>query len=272
MLSLPLLFTFFIALVPSSQLLIIASQSLQHHHHQHELLQNKYYCNDKCGNFTIPFPFYLNTSCASLSDSFRLSCKNSTTLFLSIDSRNYRILQFLSDGLLVDFPGSYTCRQYNDLNEFGFSKNDYYAVAVDNVVGLYDCEDSSLCKASCETNVMPGCDANTAPAACCYPLSDHSVWQVGDEFSTFSQFGCRGFSCWVILPGTNHGKRGVKLEWAIPNNSSNAACSKHANRVNATAIALGMRCSCQDGFIGDGFADGVGCLKCESQFRALLTS
>ncbi|KAK9280619.1 hypothetical protein L1049_014314 [Liquidambar formosana] len=257
----PLLFSFFIFLsAPLNQLHI--SHSLQQQGWS-TLHPNK--CNDKCGNFQIPFPFYLNTSCALLSsDSFRLSCLNSTALFLNLGSQNYRVLQFLSDGVLVDFPDTPTCRQYNDLNAFGFSGNDYFGISVDNVVGLYDCEDSSLCNPGCETNVMPSCDGNAnggGSPACCYPLSDHSVWHVGDGFSTFSQFGCRGFSCWAVLPGTNSGKRGIKLEWAIPKNSSMGACASNAYSVNATTVGSGIRCLCRDGYVGDGFSDGDGCLK-----------
>lgn len=174
------------------------------------------------------------------------------------------MLEFFSDGVLVDFPGSSPCRQYNDLHSFSFGRNDYFGVSVDNVLGLYDCEDSSLCKAECETIDLPDCDGSVSNSpACCYPLSDNSIWHVGDGFSGFSKFGCRGFSSWVVLRGANSGKRGVKLEWAVPRNSSTGACAANALIVNATAIAGGVRCVCQDGFVGDGFANGVGCLKCE---------
>lgn len=229
--------------------------------------------NHKCGSIHIPFPFHLNTTSMSPAwpsdDAFRLSCVNSTTLFLVIAPNSYRVLQFFSDGLLVDFPGTGSCRQYNDLNSFRFSRNDHFGISLDNVIGLYDCEDSSLCRADCEANFMPACDSNGndgigPPPACCYPLSDGGVWQTGNGFSVFSQFGCRGFSCWLLLPGTNQGKRGVKLEWAVPKNSSQGVCSANAFTVNATNVQQGVRCMCRDGFVGDGFAHGLGCSKCES--------
>ena len=68
---------------------------------------------------------------------------------------------------------------------------------------FFVCEDSSLCKAECETNALPGCDSNVnGSPACCYPLSDHSVWHFGEKFSVFSKFGCRGFSSWVVQRGS----------------------------------------------------------------------
>ncbi|XWS76794.1 hypothetical protein CRYUN_Cryun01aG0208500 [Craigia yunnanensis] len=235
--------------------------SQQRQQMQSFLLSNEY--NDKCGSFYIPFPFHLNASCVSVSNAFHLSCLNSTTLYLHIGIESYRVLEFFSDGILVDFPGSSTCRQYNDLNAFDFAGNDYFGISADNVIGLYDFEDSSLCKANCETNDFPGCDGNSGGSlACCYPLSDHSIWHSGDGFSSFSKFGCRGFSSWVVPRGTNSGKRGVKLEWAIPKNTSEGVCASNADMVNATTVEAGVRCSCQDGFVGDGFANGAaGCLK-----------
>ncbi|XP_004248516.1 probably inactive receptor-like protein kinase At2g46850 [Solanum lycopersicum] len=226
------------------------------------------FCGEKCGDFHIPFPFYMNQSIcnSSLSDDFRLSCINSTSPFLNIGSQSYRILHFFSDGVLVDFPNTTYCRQYNDLKSFGFNGNDYFGIARDNILGLYDCEDSSLCKPDCEKSIMPHCDGspgrNSYPP-CCYPLSDRSAWSADqrDGFSVFSQFGCRGFSSWVDISGNQIGKRGVKLEWAVPGNSTTATCAANADSINATTVASGIRCECQDGYVGDGFAVGVGCLK-----------
>ncbi|CAN4125233.1 unnamed protein product [Withania somnifera] len=240
---------------------IIKDQQEENDQYQHEAS-----CGEKCGNFHIPFPFYISQSIcnSSLSDAFRLSCINSTSPFLDIGSQSYQILHFFSDGVLVDFPNTTFCRQYNDLESFGFNGNEYFGISRDNILGLYDCEDSSLCKPDCEKNIMPHCDGSRGSyPACCYPLSDHSAWNADqrDGFSVFSQFGCRGFSSWVVLSGKQVGKRGVKLEWAVPRNLTTASCAANADTINATTVGSGIRCECQDGFVGDGFAVGVGCLK-----------
>ncbi|KAJ4950637.1 hypothetical protein NE237_027469 [Protea cynaroides] len=223
--------------------------------------------NGTCGQYQqLPFPFHLNVSFAANFDAFRLSCLNTTSLLLTIASQNYRILDFFSDGLLIDLPADSSCRRYSDLNSFGFEGNAFYGISVDNVIGLYDCDDSSVCRADCEKILLPGCDrgvngSSSNPSSCCYPLSDHSVWKIGDGFSEFSAFGCRGFSSWAVSRGVNSGKRGIKLEWAIPMNSSDRLCASNALVVNATTVKAGIRCMCQNGFAGDGFAAGVGCLK-----------
>jgi len=225
---------------------------------------------EKCGNFSVSFPFQLSSS--SSAAAFRLSCENSSTLFLHINHQSYRIIEFFTDGLLVDFPSSPSCRQFNDLRSFPFSANQFFSISFENVIGLYDCEDSSLCKFGCETNDLFGCDGREedetsgGDIGCCYPLSDHSAWRVGDDFSVFSRYGCRGFSSWLVPRGTNRGKRGVKLEWAIPRNSPEAICDREARTVNATAIEGSVRCVCRDGFVGDGFLHGTGCLKCQFYF------
>ncbi|KAK7397485.1 hypothetical protein VNO78_18660 [Psophocarpus tetragonolobus] len=231
---------------------------------QGKVVESPNSCNETCGDLHVPFPFYVNTWCESVSSAFHLSCSNSSALLLRIGSESYTVLEFFPDGVLVDFPGSSTCRQYNDLNSFGrnFAGKDKFGVSVDNVIGLYDCEDSSLCKADCETIDLPGCDGRGGGSlACCYPLSDHTIWHVGDGFSVFSQFGCRGVSSWAILRGSTWGKRGVKLEWALPSNSSTQLCASNAHFINATAIQGGVRCVCQNGYVGDGFANGTGCLQ-----------
>ncbi|PIN13343.1 Serine/threonine protein kinase [Handroanthus impetiginosus] len=227
-------------------------------------LQDPNQCTSKCGSFQIPFPFYLNhTSCPIISDAFGLSCINSSSLFLNIASGSYRILHFFPDGVLVDFPNTSICRQYNDLKSFAFPGSEYFGISTDNVLDLYDCEDSSLCKTDCErTLLMPGCDGQARGyPSCCFPLSDRSAWRPGDSLSDFSQFGCRGFSSWVFLPGSRIGKRGVKMEWAVPRNSTAATCAANADVLNATSVKSGIRCQCRDGFVGDGFHLGVGCLK-----------
>ncbi|XP_057744646.1 probably inactive receptor-like protein kinase At2g46850 [Arachis stenosperma] len=229
-------------------------------------------CNETCGKLHVPFPFFVNSSCASISTSFNLSCSNSSNLFLKIDSQSYKVLEFFNDGLLVDFPGassSSTCRMYNDLNSFGKSfegkDEDQYGISLDNVVGLYDCDDSSVCKPDCETIELPGCDGSGNNLGCCYPLSDHSIWHSGEGFSVFSEFGCRGFSSWAVVRGSNSGKHGVKLEWGVPlkknSSSMEKVCDLNAEMVNASSVQGAVRCVCQDGFIGDGFLNGSGCLQ-----------
>ncbi|KAE8694824.1 receptor-like protein kinase [Hibiscus syriacus] len=199
------------------------------------LLPKQY--DDICESPHIPFPFHLNASCPSIFTVIRLSCLNSTTLYLHIGTETYRFLDFLSDGVLVDFPGTTGCRQYNDLNGFGFTKNDYFGISNDNVIGLYDFEDSSLCKTGYETKDLPGCDGNYCGSiTCCYPLFNHSIWHFNDGFSSFSKFRCRGFSSWLVARGSNTGKRGVKLEWVIPRNSYDRVRANDAYMVNVIVV------------------------------------
>ncbi|XP_076956902.1 probably inactive receptor-like protein kinase At2g46850 [Bidens hawaiensis] len=239
---------------------------------------------EKCGSIdSIPYPFRLDngSGCGDLlSDAFWLSCVNSTSLFVSIGLYKYQVLHFFPDGggLLVAFGNesarySSLCQRYYDLRLFRFRANDYFGISKDNVVGLYGCGDSSLCRSDCG-----GCrDANTtttattfADSGCCYSLSKDrgGVWRVGDSFTVFEEFGCKGFSSWVGS-GSGSGssldksdmKHGVKLEWAVPSSLIKDVCDSNARIVNTSSVIFGMRCECVDGFIGDGFAKGTGCLK-----------
>ncbi|ERM99370.1 hypothetical protein AMTRI_Chr09g37110 [Amborella trichopoda] len=211
-------------------------------------------CNEKCGPISITYPFYLKESCGF--HGFRLGCSNSTPT-LELNSETFTVLEISSDSISIDFPGS-SCRF--DSRDFEFKGNQFYGISIQNVIQLWDCEkNSSLCKLDCrgpdEENENVGCEGNSS---CCYPLSDTSFWQPGDGFSVFDGFGCQGLSISSVSPGS---KPELKLEWAVPGYSPGSVCSNNALSVNATTVAEGIRCVCEDGFLGDGFAEGIGCVK-----------
>jgi hypothetical protein len=164
---------------------------------------------ERCGDLVLPFPFHLNSSassCSAAADAnssslFRLSCVNATLTFPL--GATFRVLDFLRGGtsLLLDYaaPAAAPC----DPAYAAFSRASSPAAALDaaapflavspsNVLRLYACEDSSLCRAGCD-DVAAACAGgkNSTPAAagCCYPLSDGSVWKPGDGLAVFAGFG-----------------------------------------------------------------------------------
>ncbi|KAG8065956.1 hypothetical protein GUJ93_ZPchr0004g38494 [Zizania palustris] len=231
---------------------------------------------ERCGDLLLPFPFHLNSSCGSGTNSsdFRLSCDRNATLTLPLGSASFRVLDFLPSGsLLVDYaPASpSSC----DPAYAAFSRPSSPAAALDaapflavtpaNVLRLYACEDSSLCRAGCDDVAACGRAVGAAKSGCCYPLSDGSVWKPGEGLGVFAEFGCRGFASWVKNRSAAAGEpgvlRGIEVEWAVPRGSEIATCADGAVLVNATAIRGGVRCSCAAGLTGDGFAQGTGCSK-----------
>ncbi|EES11314.1 hypothetical protein BDA96_06G207400 [Sorghum bicolor] len=225
---------------------------------------------DRCGDLVLPYPFHLNSSCASAganSSFFRLSCNASATLTLALGSATFRVLAFLPSGsLLLDYaPASPSpC----DAAYAAFSRPTSPAAALDaapflavtpaNVLRLYACEDSSLCRDGCDDVATCG-----GKSGCCYPLSDGSVWKPGNGLGVFADYGCRGFSSWVKNRSASAGGvvRGIEVEWAVPRGSAMAKCADGAALVNATALHNGVRCACAAGLVGDGFAQGTGCSK-----------
>ncbi|CAL5030434.1 unnamed protein product [Urochloa decumbens] len=235
---------------------------------------------ERCGDLVLPFPFHLNSSCGSTgagaganSSLFRLSCNAANaTLTLALGSAAFRVLAFLPSGsLLLDYaPASPSpC----DAAYAAFSRPTSPAAALDaapflavtpaNVLRLYACEDSSLCRAGCD-DVAAACGGKKS--GCCYPLSDGSVWKPGNGLGVFADYGCRGFASWVknrSAPAAGGGGvvRGIEVEWAVPRGSAMAKCADGAALVNATALHDGVRCACAAGLVGDGFAQGTGCSK-----------
>jgi hypothetical protein len=150
----------------------------------------------------------------------------------------------------------------------------FLAVTPANVLRLYACEDSSLCRAGCDDDVFTCARAAAGKSGCCYPLSDGSVWKLGSGLGVFSDFGCRGFSSWVknrtAAAGAGAFLRGIEVEWAVPRGSALAKCADGAALVNATAVHNGLRCVCPVGLDGDGFALGTGCSNATRCKYALL--
>uniref|UniRef100_A0A0E0M6T4 Protein kinase domain-containing protein n=1 Tax=Oryza punctata TaxID=4537 RepID=A0A0E0M6T4_ORYPU len=242
---------------------------------------------ERCGDLLLPFPFHLNSSCGGSSitttnsSRFRLSCDANATLTLPLGSATFHVLDFLPSGsLLLDYapasasPTPSPC----DPAYAAFSRGPsspaaaldaaapFLAVTPANVLRLYACEDSSLCRAGCEDVATCGRAATASDGAkssgCCYPLSDGSMWKPGDGLGAFAEFGCRGFSSWVKNRSAAAGVvRGIEVEWAVPKGSEMAACADGAILFNATAVRGGVRCACAAGLVGDGFAHGTGCSK-----------
>ncbi|KAF3789234.1 receptor-like protein kinase [Nymphaea thermarum] len=204
-------------------------------------------CKEQCGTIPIPYPFYLsNNSCGF--DGFKLNCSNST-LSLTLNSKEYVVLNISSDSLLIDFFPARSC--HAQLDDFDFKGDQLYGISVDNVLQFSECRDTSICREICSMQLCEG------KSECCYLLSSYAVWQPGDGFSVFSAFGCKGFSCWHFDPQT---ERGIKLEWGITKLNSSGLCHPGATVVHARTVD-GMRCRCKTGFTGDGFAYGIGCVK-----------
>nr|CAB3485529.1 unnamed protein product [Digitaria exilis] len=236
---------------------------------------------DRCGDLVLPFPFHLNSSSwcgiANSSSLFRLSCDANATLTLTLSSAvAFRVLAFLPSGsLLLDYApaASASASSPCDAAYAPFSRPTSPASAIDaaapflavtpaNVLRLYACEDSSLCRAGCDDTVAT-CGGGKKSSGCCYPLSDGTVWKPGNGLGVFAEYGCRGFSSWVKNRSAPAGGvvRGIEVEWAVPRGSAMARCADGAALVNATAVHDGVRCACAPGLVGDGFAQGTGCSK-----------
>lgn len=228
-------------------------------------------CNETCGSLSIPLPFHLNSSCGLPIDlfhaPFHLSCINASTLLLPIGSLSLPVLRFFSKAIVVDLSDGY-CHKYSDLSSFPIDPNSqFYGIAKENLLKLYGCEDSSICRCDCDGLEFKGCSKGEKndSFSCCYSLSDGDTGEGGDGLSAFSSFaGCRGFSSWVVAPGSSSAERGLKLEWALPREATGALCAPNAGITNDSLVQGGARCSCGNGYIGDGFASGFGCKKCES--------
>ncbi|KAI5057929.1 hypothetical protein GOP47_0027944 [Adiantum capillus-veneris] len=113
-------------------------------------------------------------------------------------------------------------------------------------------------RACCNSSLTSGISLRDIAILVQYPETPNPINQCSSMYST------------IFYPGkyTNFSRQtyGVKLGWALPSNQSiedikqspEFACSDHSNPTIVPQVP-GYYCSCQHGFQGDGYAQGLGC-------------
>ncbi|KAH9326332.1 hypothetical protein KI387_006510, partial [Taxus chinensis] len=218
--------------------------------------QTKKDCNNFCGNISIPYPFYLEP-CGN--NEFGLECIQNSTLMIKLNKNSYNVTKIDPDGIIID-PLRTSC--YMNLENFTIQGMQNYAISTSNIIQLSNCKKAKDCPLDCN---IPARDSNQQckfDKTCCYLLSNNTQWPLGNSnFTLFSNIQCEGFSSWVIsstIPNYQ-AEFGLKLEWGIMGNCTNFQCDANADCVAAKDVKGGVRCTCKDGYRGDGYVGGTGC-------------
>ncbi|XP_020091930.1 wall-associated receptor kinase-like 14 [Ananas comosus] len=221
-------------------------------------------CRRTCGSSTVPYPFGFSAGCG-----IRLTCNSTNSILVA---ETYPVWNITPDSLLLDVAPSCD-RPVRAAIGVLFGPN--YAMTWRN--GLF----------------LRNCTATAAASRCLLPTSLAtqisqrkdlaSCGEKGDNITCYSSGRTDGFlspgnatasGCGYVFTSVLYSPGGgdegaqmpaivfgaAELGWWLNGPcrcSANATCAPVAVPGNAT----GFRCSCDAGFVGDGFADGDGCVR-----------
>ncbi|OVA05184.1 Protein kinase domain [Macleaya cordata] len=221
------------------------------------------HCNRSCGNATknlqLPFPFGFSEGCE-----IRLNCSEKGEIFIG----EFRVQNVTSDHLIVDLPGNCS-RRIESLSHL-FNRN--YALTWRNGLLLGNCS-SKIQRCRLPTTVV---ETNFEFKGCnnlsCFSNTKAEQGQGFMNFTSLNHSNCGILFSSVALanvaaPDLSSSVslqfQTLQLEWWLEGSCSDG-CSSNANCRNVSSPVndqSGFRCSCNDGFVGDGFRDGEGCRR-----------
>ncbi|KAK1323495.1 Wall-associated receptor kinase-like 14 [Acorus calamus] len=196
--------------------------------------------NQSCGNKNVPYPF-------GFTDGFpiRLKCSGP-----NITVGGFNVRSFTRDRILIDLPASCT-RPINDTSPL-FGPN--FALTMQNNFFLKNCSGGAAAAATPR-------DADNGEVSC-FPVTKSEGFLTEEKIN---ESGCLFLFAGMRIDQAENGQaesiqlNTAELGWWV---TGKCACSANADCVNGTATAdRGFRCNCRDGFVGDGFVAGRGCVK-----------
>ncbi|GMH06442.1 hypothetical protein Nepgr_008282 [Nepenthes gracilis] len=211
-------------------------------------------CNQSCLGNRVDYPFGFSVGCK-----IQLNCGSGGQISLA----GFKVKNMTSDSIMVAFPGECN-RSIQGIKKL-FDR--HYALTGKNELLLRNC-----------TSPLNGC---VAPAILMESwsesqdcergnLSCHAAPETGFDvlsYENISRIDCKFLFSSIFVESSVKWNSSVLLDfqtlqlgWWL---TGACRCSENANCtiVHLTDGSSGYRCRCNDGFTGDGFADGQGCRK-----------
>ncbi|CAN6447191.1 unnamed protein product [Victoria cruziana] len=208
-------------------------------------------CNRSCGDRNVPYPFGFSEGCP-----IPLSCQMDESG--NITFGDLSVVNFTNQSLILRFPVNCS-RPFKHWRHF-FGQ--IYALTSRNGLLLRNCSSSITSfieGALVGGRLEGGCGGENISF-----LSDYSG--VFMSQSRLSNMSCEYLVTSVVTEQeVSLDLQTMELGWWL--NDSCSACSENAHCSPLTSPIDGkqaIRCSCNDGFVGDGFKDGDGCRKSSS--------
>ncbi|GMH06446.1 hypothetical protein Nepgr_008286 [Nepenthes gracilis] len=211
-------------------------------------------CNKSCLGRLVDYPFGFSGGCK-----IQLNCSSVGQISLA----GFQVYNMTSDSIMIVFPG----KCYRPIEEIKKLFDQHYAPTWQNGLLLQNCTSSS---SSC---VVPASylESSVKLQDCKNRnLSCHAVTNSGIDvlsYENISRTGCKFLFSSLFVEWSVKWNSSLSLDfetlqlgWWLTGTcqcSANATCTI----VHLPNNSSGYRCRCNDGFTGDGFADGQGCRK-----------
>ncbi|XP_042428078.1 wall-associated receptor kinase-like 14 [Zingiber officinale] len=222
-------------------------------------------CDRTCGSTTVLYPFGFSAGCQ-----IRLNCSASGEVRLG----TYFVRNVTASSLIVDVSAS--CNR--SIKDAAVLFSDRLSMAASNALFLRNCTGSEGQECSIDTEIISK------------RLNQTSCGRTDDDIRCYSSGRTEGFyskknftemakRCKFLFTSLRYGRdafnqstlvfESAEVGWWLQGDcrcAANASCSRiDFPSGNGTT---GYRCSCNEGFTGDGYADGGGCgraSKCSSE-------
>ncbi|XP_064975708.1 wall-associated receptor kinase-like 14 [Musa acuminata AAA Group] len=221
-------------------------------------------CNRTCGSGpAVPYPFGFSAGCP-----IRLNCSQDGARFLG----EFRVRNITTDAMHLDVPP--VCDRFIHRATAGlFGAN--YAMTASNALFLRNCTSKTGSECSISTDII----AKRMKLTSCGPKDDDiSCYSSGrtDGFLSDANFTAAATNCRLLYTSVRYGEDAssdqpslvfgsAEIGWWLNGEcrcAANATCKRVDVPVDPQSSSKkGFRCSCHEGFIGDGFAEGERCRR-----------
>lgn len=231
-------------------------------------------CGRKCGKNLVPYPFGFSDGCG-----IKLDCSSNHTGIMKIGG--FDVKNVTSDQILVNLPVKCN-RSIGELSHlFGsnYSPTWRNGLLLENCnVDTNDCVIPSRLLRSKISN-LEDCSSNSGNTDInCYSSEPNDDAEFLDLDKVKGKGNCSFLLSSIMVDLSGNGSRflrsntvalnfqTVELGWWL---AGNCTCVSEANCLPVKE-KQGYRCTCNDGYVGDGFAGGEGCRKGQFIFFLLL--
>ncbi|CAL9107007.1 unnamed protein product [Musa textilis] len=220
-------------------------------------------CNRTCGSGpAVPYPFGFSAGCP-----IRLTCNRDGARLLG----EFHVRNITPDAVHLDVPP--VCNRFIGGATGLFGAN--YAMTASNALFLRNCTSKTGSECSISTDII----AKRMNLANCGPKDDDiSCYSSGrtDGFLSDVNFTAAAKNCRLLYTSVRYGEDAssdqpslvfgsAEIGWWL-NGECRCAANATCKRVDVPVVPRsssnkGFRCSCHEGFIGDGFAEGERCRR-----------